>query len=210
MGGWLSSSEGRQSCYSWVSHNFDHLGVGAKCSLGICHSHCTEQEHLPRVVVSHVGIQSSGMQGVILPNAGISEAGQDASADAAGDRSQQRAVESPRFSVLRAHLQGLALRKPEQDASSSSSARSAAWRPMQSSVPRPQRSIGSGDSPAPICALVLPSDLSSAPFDAWWTNRSKGSSQIHCQSCVLWHPDVLDLDRHRWVLDLCDLMSTLR
>ena len=132
------------------------------------------------------------MQGVVLPKAGISEAGQDASADAAGDRSQQQAWESPRFSVLRAHLQGLALRKPEQMVSNSSSAGSTAWQPMQSSVPRPQQLIGSGDPPAPTCALVLPSDVSSSPFDARWTYRPKGSTQIHCQSCVLWHPDALE------------------
>ena len=139
------------------------------------------------MVLFHVGIQSSGMQGVVLPNTGISEAGQDASADAAGDRSHQPVVESPRFSVLRAHLQGLALRKPVQIASSSSSARSAAWQPMQSSVPRPQRSIGSGDYPAPTCALILLAGM--------WTSHAKpsglvgyqGCCRIYCQSCLMWH-----------------------
>ena len=69
-----------------------------------------------------------------------------ASAGAGGDGHQPRVLESPRFSALRAHLQGLALRKPERY--ESSSAASAARRPMQSSVPRPRRPAGSGAAPA--------------------------------------------------------------
>lgn len=49
--------------------------------------------------------------------------------------------------MLRAHLQGLVLRKPEQVASSGASDSGAsAWRPMQSSVPCSQRPLGSGPS----------------------------------------------------------------
>lgn len=86
-----------------------------------------------------------------LPShAGAMEASLEGSAHAAQDGHQPRMVESPRFSVLRAHLQGLALRKPDMNGNSSSGggANGAAWRPMQSSVPRPQRPAGSGAAPA--------------------------------------------------------------
>ena len=88
---------------------------------------------------------------VISSHAGVTEASLEASAGAARDVPQLRVIESPRFSVLRAHLQGLVLGKPGQDGPSSSSngAKGAAWRPMQSSVPRPQRPAGSGAAHAP-------------------------------------------------------------
>ena len=90
---------------------------------------------------------------VILFHAGVTEASLEASAGAPRGVQQPRGIESPRFSVLRAHLQGLVLGKPGQGGpttSSSSAAKGAAWRPMQSSVPRPQRPAGSGVAHAPL------------------------------------------------------------
>ena len=95
-------------------------------------------------------VQSRDEPLVISSHAGVTEASLGASAGAARDVPQPRAIESPRFSVLRAHLQGLVLGKPGQDGpNSSSGAKGAAWRPMQSSVPRPQRPAGSGAAHAP-------------------------------------------------------------
>lgn len=79
------------------------------------------------------------------PCTGTSDAQPEASP---GTGAKKRpAVESPRFSVLRAHLQGLVLRKPEQVASSGARGSGAsAWRPMQSSAPCSQRPLGAGAS----------------------------------------------------------------
>ena len=81
------------------------------------------------------------------PCTGISDAQPEASPGTKAKKPP--AVESPSFSVLRAHLQGLVLGKPEQDASSSARGSGAStWRPMQSSVPCSQRPLGSGASQA--------------------------------------------------------------
>ena len=89
--------------------------------------------------------------------AGASAAGLDGSAASAEGHSMSKGIGSPRFSVLRVHLQQAASHHQRggdasnSSSSSSSIAKDPIWRPMQSSVPRSARPLGSGISAGMPC-----------------------------------------------------------